>query len=59
MKAALFSTGVAIALALSATAFKRSRDEAHQRSMAAKRAATPAYKSKSRRTAAARRTANS
>jgi hypothetical protein len=54
MKALLFSTGVAVAVALSATAFKRSRDEAHQRTMAAKRAATPAYKSKSRRPSAAR-----
>jgi hypothetical protein len=50
MKVALVSTGVAVALALTAAAVKRSRDQVNERA-AASRAARHARTSPSRKTA--------
>ena len=49
MKVALVSTGVAVALALTAAAVKRSRDQVHERAVAS-RAARHARTSPSRKT---------
>ena len=58
MKVALVSTGVAVALALTAAAVKRSRDQVHERAAASRAArharTSPSRKTTSRKTSAAR-----